>query len=66
MDLPCPDPERGHGARHGADHGHPAYVGRDAGVLSQGFTLTNQDGIAVQSGAIGLMVGSRPSPASTD
>ena len=32
----------------------------DAGILSRRFTLTNQDGVAVQSGDIGLMVATRP------
>lgn len=32
----------------------------DAGILSRRFTLTNQDGAAVQSGDIGLMVATRP------
>ena len=32
----------------------------DAGILSRRFTLTNQDGVVVQSGDIGLMVATRP------
>jgi len=32
----------------------------DAGILSRRFTLTNQAGVAVQSGDIGLMVATRP------
>ena len=32
----------------------------DAGILSRRFGLTNQDGVVVQSGDIGLMVATRP------
>lgn len=32
----------------------------DAGILSRRFTLTNQHGVDVQSGEIGLMVSTRP------
>ena len=32
----------------------------DGGILSRRFTLTNQDGVVVQSGDIGLMVATRP------
>lgn len=32
----------------------------DTGILSRRFTLTNQDGVVVQSGDIGLMVTTRP------
>ena len=32
----------------------------DAGILSRRFTLTNQNGVVVQSGDIGLMVATRP------
>ena len=32
----------------------------DAGILSRRFTLTNQHGVVVQSGDVGLMVATRP------